>query len=539
MSTPLSAYTGTGSTSDPRRASAGRALLRLATLFDASLLALAYIERANELPVAPATLRDPVVKVTRPLKCHGLEPTRRNHRLWKQRRNRDTDPRQCPPLRKGKIRRCWGKKPTDFRWESPINTGHMLTLVAKCCSGARLTYMQSIYKHGLPGHYRGPVNISSTRPNHISPGDEGSACVDTYIREAVAARAALITRVPIFPGTITLPAQVVKKERPDKPTKRRMRLDGSAGTKTRAGIADWAASEGARFTSDTTLMRLAEIVAYGAANGSLEDYHQAFRSMRVCTWGIPRSCIYWRGRFIYFGARGLGETVTPSHWESHADLLQREQTYRIRLLEQTALHQGSRIAAQVGLGPPGRILQSTINRIVDDTLITTPAHYSEQDTDRARKELHLVCSLAGQQRQLKKVARCQRFVAFDGFLLDLTGGKQRAGAPADKCVMITLLIREGLRGKIGPDDALSLIGEMERIAGVISSTSPLIPAFRACALAASGRSPPRARLSPDATADLRRWAHLLGDQSNGGAMWAPPRSLFFGRRAKSENPDGC
>lgn len=211
------------------------------------MLALVWRVYANELPVAPPTLRTSVEKVPRPLQYHGLEPTYRNHRVWRKGHNRDTDPRKYPAVRKGSIRYCWGRKPTEFKWTSPINTACMLQLVDKHCRGARREYMIKVYRHGFPDHYRGPTHIASIRPNHISPGDEGSECVDTYIREAVAAKSALVTRVPVFPGTITLPIQVVKKRRLDKPTKYRMCLGGSCGKDTRTGMADWTATEDTRF----------------------------------------------------------------------------------------------------------------------------------------------------------------------------------------------------------------------------------------------------------------------------------------------------
>lgn len=219
--------------------------------------------------------------------------------------------------------------------------------------------------------------------------------------------------------------------------------------------------------------------------------------------------------------------MTPSHWEGHADLLQREQLRQIRIPERTVLKLSPDVAARVGLGPSGRPLRTTVNRIVDDTLLTTPIHYSESDTDRIRKAFHDVCEQAGQQRQLTKVVRYSEIVAFDGFLLDLTAAKQSAGVPADKCEMISLLIRRALTNQITPDEALSLIGKMEHIAGVISNMAPLIPAFRACTHAAVDRPLHTVRISPDANADLRRWEHLLGGRSNGGTIWTPIKSLFL------------
>lgn len=496
-------------------------------MYDAAVLALVWTVYINEMPVASGTLRDSVEKVFRSLKYHGLEPTYRNHRLWRRRYNRDADPRRYPPLRKGQLKHHWQRKPTAYSWNSPINTQYMISLVEKYCRGARRDYMLNVYRHGFPDHYRGPIHISSIRPNHIRPGDEGSQCIDTYIREAVEAKAALVTRVPIFPGTITLPVQVVKKKRLNKPTKYCMCLDGSTGKDTRTGMADWTASEDTRFTSDTTLMRLAELVAYGAAHGNLEDYHQAFRSMRVCTWDVQRSCIHWKGHFVYFGTYGFGKTVTPSHWEGHADLLQREQLFQIRLLERTVLKQSATFAALIGLGSSGLSKKATINRIVDGTLLTTPLHYSEKDNDLIRGAFHRVCDLAGQQRQLAKVVRYATIVAFDGFLLDLTPGHRCAGVPEDKCEMITLLISMALKGIISPDEALSLVGKMEHISSVISNTALLIPAFRACTLAATHRNLPKVNLSPDATADLRRWQHLLSIRTQGGAIWTPLTSLFL------------
>lgn len=272
------------------------------------MLALVWITYINEPPAAPESLRKPVEKVPRPFQYHGLEPTYRNHRLWRKRHNRDTETRVYPPARKGAIRYVWERKPTEYRWHSPINTGYMMQkLVNRYCLGARREYLPNVYRHGFPDHYRGPINTASIQPNRITPGEEGSNCVDTYIREAVEAKSALVTSLPIFPGTITLPIQVVKKLRLNKPTKYRMCLDGTAGKKTGTGMADWTASDDTRFTSDTTIMRLAELVAYGAARGNLEDCHQAFRSMRVCTWDIPRSCVHWKGYFVYFGAYGFGK----------------------------------------------------------------------------------------------------------------------------------------------------------------------------------------------------------------------------------------
>lgn len=200
--------------------------------------------------------------------------------------------------------------------------------------------------------------------------------------------------------------------------------------------------------------------------------------------------------------------------------------FQTRLLERTVLKLTPTTSSKIGLGPSGYPMRASVNRIVDDTLITTPAHYSEQDTDLIRKAFHKVCELAGQQRQLTKVVRYAEIVAFDGFLLDLTATRRSAGVPADKCDMITMLIDLALKGRITPDEALSLVGKLEHIAGVISNTSALIPAFRACTLAATHNSLHRVNLSPDASADLRRWRHLLNVRINGGAIWTPLSSLF-------------
>lgn len=249
--------------------------------------------------------------------------------------------------------------------------------------------------------------------------------------------------------------------------------------------------------------------------------------MRVCAWDIPRSCVHWKGYFVYFGTYGFGKTVTPSHWEGHADLLQRGQISQIRLLERTVLKLSPVIPSNIGLGPSGYHMRASVNRIVDDTPITTLAHYSESNADLIRSAFHKVCELAGQQRQLTKVVRYSEIVAFDGFLPDLTASQQAVGVPADKCAMITLLINLAPKCRITPDEALSLIGKFEHIAGVISTTSPLIPAFRVSTLAATHNSLHRVNLSPDATADLRRWHHLLNIRLNGGAIWTPLSSPFL------------
>lgn len=478
--------------------------------------------------------------MARPPRTHGLEPAYRTHRVWRERYDRDQDPRVYPPPRRVRRRFVYEKLPTDYRWESPIATDYMMQLVNRHCTGARREYMLNVYRHGFPDHYRGPTGISAIRPNHLEPGDPGTEAVDDYVRTAVAKRAGLVSPLPLFPGTITVPVAIVRKKIPGRPDKLRMVLDGSVGNEDRTGISSWTASEDTRFTSDTTLMRLASLVAYVIAYGNLEDYTKAFRSLRNCVWDVPRNCIYWRGRFVYFGTFGFGKNVTPGNWEGHADLLQREQTRLIRAYENTLRAAAPAVAAEVGLGPSGRTPQVILNRIVDDTLVGVPGHYTKDQNAEIMRLFRSVCLSAGQELQIDKTRIYEPIVAFDGFLIDLDPKSQRAGVPEDKCIAITALLDLALGNTLTKPEGLTLIGKLEHIIGVVSTMAALVPAFRVCVAAlTNGR---HVRLSKEARADLRRWRELLNRQTNGGALWTsfstlfltkpPPRSTSNGRQRR-------
>ena len=399
----------------------------------------------------------------------------------------------------------------------------MSYLVRKHCVGPRREYLLNCYKHGYPDHFRGPIDTANVPVNFVQPGDPGSELVDEFIENAVNLHSAISTTLAIFPGTITMAIGIALKERFDREPKRRVIVDGGRGRDLGTGIASWAASEDTRFTSDTTMMRVAEFLAYAAARGNLEDYHQAFRTIRICSWDICRNAVCWRGRFVYFGTCVFGKTVTPAIWENHADLLQREQQLQIQLVEDTLRRASTIASATIGLGPSGRIPMTRVNRIVDDSLVTIPRGYTREVNQAIMQAFKLVCTKAGQMLQDTKRQEFQSVVPFDGFLFDLE--HHRAGVPEDKCRWICDLIKNALAGRLPPSKALSLLGKQEHIAGVISSLAPFTPSFRACVHAAEHRA--TVPLSPEAQGDLRRWQALLSDIQNGAAIWTPFNSLFL------------
>lgn len=477
----------------------------------------------NELPQAPKALHPPPVRVARPKHHSGLEPVYRHQRLWRERHDRDSDQRLFPKARRTPPKLAYHRSPTEFTWKSPIKPDYMAHLVRKHCTGRRQQHLLECYRHGHPDHFRGPPGVSNIPVNFVKPGDPGAELVDEFVDAAVNAHAAVATKLAIFPGVITMAVGVAVKQRLGREPKRRVIVDGGRGRDVGNGVASWAASEGARFTSTTTVMRIAELIAHAAGHGSLEDYHQAFRTIRICCWGICRNAIYWRGRFVFFGACVFGKTVTPAIWENHADLLEREQRLQMQLVEDMMRRSSTLVSEAIGLGPSGRLPIARINRIVDDSLVTVPRAYTQDASRNIMLAFRRVCTLAGQTLQDAKRQEFKGVVPFDGFLFDLE--HHRAGVPEGKCFVIRDMIKNALAEKLTPKVALSLLGKQEHISGVISALAPLTPAFRACAHAAEHR--PSVRLSAEAHADLRRWDALLSLTRNGAAIWAPFNSLLL------------
>lgn len=347
--------------------------------------------------------------------------------------------------------------------------------------------------------------------------------MDEFVDATVNSHAAVATRLAIFPGVITMAVGIAVKQRLGREPKRRVVVDGGRGRDVGNGIASWTASEDTRFTSNTTMMRIAEFIAYAAGHGNLEDHHQAFRTIRICSWDICRNAIYWRGRFVFFGTCVFGKTVTLAVWENHADLLEREQRLQMQLVEDMMRRSSTLVSGTIGLGPSGRLPIARINRIVDDSLVTVPRVYTQDANRNIMLAFRKVCALAGQALQGAKRQEFRPVVPFDGFLFDLD--HHRAGVPEDKCLVIRDMIKNALAGKLTPKVAPSLLGKQGHVAGVISALAPFTPAFRACVHAAEHR--PSVRLSAEAHADLRRWDALLSHTRHGAAIWTPFNSLFL------------
>ena len=167
----------------------------------------------QELPAAPKSLHPTPIRVPRPLTQHGLEPVHRHQRLWRERYDRDSDPRRFPRARKTTKRFVYHRDPTEFTWKSPIDPKHMAYLVRTHCTGRRREYLLQCYAHGYPDHFRGPSGVSNVPVNFVSPGDPGSELVDDFISQAVNSHSAVSTRLAIFPGTVTMAVGVTLKHR--------------------------------------------------------------------------------------------------------------------------------------------------------------------------------------------------------------------------------------------------------------------------------------------------------------------------------------
>jgi hypothetical protein len=336
-------------------------------------------------------------------------------------------------------------------------------------------YVHTMYTLGGTDHCTLPVDTERYfAPNRILPhSGKLSDAWDDLIDKAVAKNRVIISELPIIPGTIVTPINVVQQYKHEsRKWKYRPTVDGRHPRADDANIGAWCDPRDRVYKSDNIHHTIAMLIHSDADTMSVFDYEAFFTTLPRAPREYGRNCIRWKHRdsnryqYFYFMDDVFGHVATPARINIHALCLQHLQEEA--MLRQTGIHH-------------------PVSRRVDDTLVAH-SRAALDTVDTADNAFIGVCHDARQPLQLTKKLTNVVTATFDGFLINLRQFANTAriynvhpggvGIGPNRQARIRARLHQAAKQQLSKAQSVSLISLLAWAGMILIGVRAALPAWR-------------------------------------------------------------